>query len=167
MNLDTKWSDDTLSPWRPNSISKCQSKNAVSRLRICLKLRLWQLCKEGSKVLRWKFVIFHVNIHHSDGFPIEDGGFPPWIQYKNTRKHISFTGPLCFMVRVLAQQRDVLWQFLGYKKISKCLKIHGKIQGCQGRISSLYHGWSTYPPLTYPPQKYGLIKGLLTIGFPS
>ena len=28
-------------------------------------------------------------------------------------------------------------------------------------------GWSTYPPLTYPPQKYGLIKGLLTIiGFP-
>ena len=23
------------------------------------------------------------------------------------------------------------------------------------------HGWSTYPPLTYPPQKYGLNKALL------
>ena len=39
-------------------------------------------------------------------------------------------------------------------------KSHGK---CGGFVVSgiLNHGWSTYPPLTYPPQKYGLNKALL------
>ncbi len=30
-----------------------------------------------------------------------------------------------------------------------------------GGFKFLLHGWSTYPPLTYPPQKYGLNKALL------
>ena len=31
---------------------------------------------------------------------------------------------------------------------------------------SFYHGNVRYPPQSYPPNKYGLIKRLLTIGFP-
>ena len=35
------------------------------------------------------------------------------------------------------------------------------------RLTSIHHGWSTNPPPNVHPPKYGLTKGLLTIGFPQ
>ena len=43
----------------------------------------------------------------------------------------------------------------------------GKFEGLVGNLRKVLHGWSTYPPPNVPPPEIaGLIKGLLTIGFP-
>ncbi len=38
-------------------------------------------------------------------------------------------------------------------------------RGCSW-AEPVFQGYPSYPPQSYPPKKYGLIKGLLTIGFP-